>query len=69
MKFLKLLAVALMVTVSNAAATARHSYAEIFNGALYYVNTTYVFFIIIIIIKFKYFYRIYNYIIIIWNTY
>jgi len=37
---MKLLAIALMLTVSNAALTTRHSLAEIFNGALYYVNTT-----------------------------
>jgi hypothetical protein len=38
--FLRLLAVALMICVSQAALTTRHSFAEIFNGAYYYVNTT-----------------------------
>lgn len=40
--FIKLLAVALMISVGNAALTTRHSLAEIFNGAYSYVNTTYV---------------------------
>jgi hypothetical protein len=36
----RLLGVVLMCGVSHAALTTRHSLAEIFNGALYYVNTT-----------------------------